>query len=121
MTSSPQRFAFALAAVLAASAAAAQTPDVRRHYSLDGQRLVAETVVPTGDLDLDSDAGVRTLRQRIEAAADAVCGREDRAADNYRRQAYLVCRDAAVGSAIARLPPSGRARLAAAGSAATGW
>jgi UrcA family protein len=106
---------FALA--LAAASAHAQASDVRQHYAFDGQSIVAETAIPYRDLDLGSEAGVRTMRQRIEAAADAVCG-DSKADDAYRRQAFLLCRDVAIRSAIARLPASGQARQAVARSAA---
>jgi UrcA family protein len=34
-------------------------------------------VVPYGDLNLDTERGAAALQRRLEAAADAVCGRPD--------------------------------------------
>jgi UrcA family protein len=105
---------FPIAAVLALTAASAiaQPTAVRQRFALDGQSIIAETTVPYQDLDLATPEGLRTLRQRIAAAADAVCGGEPTSADAYLRQAYLVCCDDAVRASVARLPAPAQARLA---------
>src|SRR5215471_18001601 len=103
---------FPLAAVLALSALAASAQPVSQHFSFDGQHVVAETAVPFRDLDLGSQAGLRALRQRIETAADAVCDAPARAKGD-QRQAFLICRDAAIRTAIAHTPQPVRTRLAA--------
>jgi UrcA family protein len=114
----------ALALVLTAAAAAQPAP-VQQGYSLDGQHIVARTQAPYGDLNLSTAAGQRTLMQRLEAAADAVCGGPAQTGDRYHHEAYLLCRDTAVRSAVAQLPPPARERLAAlrdrGGPDATGW
>jgi UrcA family protein len=116
-----------IAAVLAltAGAALAQPPPVQQRYSLDGQHIVARTDIPYADLDLASPAGRQTLKQRLDAAADAVCGGPAHPGDSYHREAYLLCRDTAIRSALARLPAPARTRLAAerahGGADAAGW
>jgi UrcA family protein len=118
---------FSLATVLSlvAGTAFAQSPQVQQRYSLDGQHIVARTEIPYADLDLATPAGLDALTRRLDAAADAVCSGPQPAGDSYHREAYLLCRDTAIRSALARLPAPARTRLAAershGGAAATGW
>jgi UrcA family protein len=70
---------------------------------------VRSTVVRYGDLDLESDADVRALYLRLQAAAERVCGQADgrdlRAVADLRR-----CRQDALAAAVDELPST---RLAA--------
>jgi UrcA family protein len=60
------------------------------------------------DLDLASDAGVRTLYARLRAAAQQVCGpRASR--DLYMQQLWRACRDDTLARAVGQL---GNAKLA---------
>jgi UrcA family protein len=83
--------------VLAAGSAAAAGPQVRT------------AAVRYGDLNLASDAGVRTLYTRLRAAAGNVCGPRD---NRYMplQLAWEKCRDEALATAIAEF---GNTRLAA--------
>jgi UrcA family protein len=99
MTPILRRLLAGLAGAAIASAAGAQTaqPQAREHYALDGQHIIAETTIPLADLDLNRPVDVRTLLDRIEAAADLVCvGRGPQLAS-----VEIECRAQAVHDAVA--------------------
>ncbi|HXA41165.1 MAG TPA: UrcA family protein [Phenylobacterium sp.] len=82
--------------------AAAQSFVLHEGFSSDPSQRVTFTRVPYSDLDLASPAGARRLLQRIEAAADAVCGGAARAVSAHDRDAYETCREGAISGAVAR-------------------
>jgi len=88
----------ALAAASVTSAACAQVAasPVSQTSSFDGQQIIARTTIPMADLDLGSPTGLRTLLDRIEAAADLVCGGPQQAS------AEVDCRARAVREAVVR-------------------
>jgi UrcA family protein len=100
MTSKFKILLAAIAGAAVAQAAAAQTasPQVRERYSLDGQHIVAETAIPLAGLDLASPQGVRTLLDRIQAAADLVCA----GTGPQLASVEIECRAQAVRDAVAR-------------------
>jgi UrcA family protein len=99
--------AFSLAAAWPADAQA-----LRRGYSPDSTRAVTETAIPLSDLDPASAAGARALLQRIEAAADRVCGGAPSAVTDYQKQDFAECRRAAISGAVARTASPALTRLA---------
>jgi UrcA family protein len=109
MTRLPKLFVAAAACVALAPPAYAQAaiPQIRQHYSFDGQRIIAQQSVPYGDLDITSPQGARTLLERIEAAAAAVCR------DNTALPTVRDCREAAVGRAVAQMKSPALARAVA--------
>ncbi len=52
------------------------------------------------DLALDRPADVKTLYQRIETAADRVCGPRERTGSHLVATSYLECYDTAVRQAV---------------------
>jgi UrcA family protein len=62
---------------------------------------VPSMTVRLADVDLSSKAGARTAMQRIETAADAVCGGQPEARDWTRRAFYDQCRSNAIKGAVA--------------------
>lgn len=65
--------------------------------------------VSYADLDLNREAGVRTLYKRLRLAAKQACGSVD-TRDLAARAAWYECRDAALATAVERL---GNERIAA--------
>jgi UrcA family protein len=95
----------------AALPAAAQNPHVYDGYSHDPTRVVSYTRIDLTRADTQTPAGARAMLQRIETAADAVCGGP--AHLKALPQDYAACRDEAVESAVRTLgAPAVRAALA---------
>ena len=93
--------ALCLAAI--AQPAAAQTYVLRPGISFDSTKVVTYTHVPYSDIDITSAAGVRALLQRIEGAADAVCGGGASKVSKQEKEDYAECRDIAVSGAVAKV------------------
>ncbi|WP_372782755.1 UrcA family protein [Phenylobacterium sp.] len=96
-----------------AQAAAAQSLVLRQGYSPDSSQVVTSANVPYADIDLASSAGARALLERIEAAADAVCGGEANMASAYEKAGYRACRGTAISGAVARVRSPALAALTA--------
>lgn len=102
-TPSPRRMILlALAIIAVAQSASAQPFTLRRGFSFDPTQVITETRVRLSDLDLTTAAGTQVLRQRIEAAADAVCGAQD-AVTPAQEAALADCRRMAVSRAVTRM------------------
>jgi len=101
-----------LAAALALPAAA-QSDAVRPGFSFDPTQVVSYTHVPYADLDLTSEAGARTMLERIQAAADAVCGGAANKTSKADKEAYQDCHAIAVAGAVSKLRSPTLSRLAA--------
>ena len=86
----------ALSLAALALPAAAQSHAVRPGFSFDPTKVVSYTSVPYADLDLTSEAGARTMLERIQAAADAVCGGAANKTSKAEKEAYQDCHAIAV-------------------------
>ena len=95
--------ALALGAAALAGAAQAQDLKVREGYSRDGAVVVSKAQVPYADLDISTDDGARRLLERIERAADAVCGIPAAAPSAPLDAQALACRHDAIRGAAARV------------------
>lgn len=82
---------------------AAQSYVLRPGLSFDPTKVVTYTRVPYSDIDVTSAAGVRALLQRIEDAADAVCGGGATKVSKQEKEDYAECRDIAVSGAVAKV------------------
>ncbi|MBS0362073.1 MAG: UrcA family protein [Proteobacteria bacterium] len=89
-----------LLAALASGAASAEPLRVSPGYSADPAIAVAETRLAYTDADLATAAGARAMLGRITAAAEAVCGQAQTAA---QRAEVADCRERAISGAVARL------------------
>lgn len=69
----------------------------------DPSKIVRRAVVPHSDIDLMSPGGAEALLQRIEDAADAVCGGEANAVSRREKEGYAECRGVAVAVAVAKM------------------
>ena len=107
----------ALAALALTQAAAAQAAPVHTGYSHDSTQVVRYTTIAFQDLDLRSEAGLRTLLARIDASADRVCGGRASAGRNSTGPSYEECVRDAVGSAVAYMRLPALTELAAHGTA----
>jgi len=58
--------------------------------------------VPTGDLNLSTTAGAKTLLRRINTAADAYCGGQSHVPLDQQRT-HDICVADAIGTTVARL------------------
>jgi UrcA family protein len=89
---------------LAATAlsAAAQSYPLREGFSSDPSKIVLYVSIPYSEADLTSTAGAQMLLERIEGAADAVCGGEASRTTAYDNEHYLQCRGEAISGAVAR-------------------
>jgi UrcA family protein len=109
---------FAVGALLLAAIAppaVAQTVVLRPGFSTDptdSSKIVRRAVVRLSDIDPSSPAGARALLQRIEAAADAVCGGSANAVSRREKDSYADCRDVAVAVAVAKMRSPALATLA---------
>ncbi len=98
----------------AAAQAVAQTYPLHRAYSADPAVAVTQARIPLADLDLTSSADARVLLQRIETAADEVCGGGARAMSKAAQADYQACRDQAISGAVTSMrTPALTALLAA--------
>jgi UrcA family protein len=96
----------ALCVAVAAQAAAAQGFVLRHGAFADPSepgKVVREAAVTRSDIDPNSPEGAQAMLQRIEAAADAVCGGAANAVTERQKDDYLTCRGPAVSNALARL------------------
>ncbi len=96
---------FAVAALCAAAIAqpvAAQAYTLHPGFSLDSSQVVTYAKVPYPDGGIGSTAGARTLLERIEAAAEAVCGGGADLRSAYARADYESCRKGAIAQAVVR-------------------
>ena len=95
--------------------AAAQSHAVKRGFSFDPTQVVSYTSVPFADLDLASESGARTLLERIEAAAAAVCGGAADKRSKAQEAEYSDCHAIAVAGAVSKMRSPTLSRLAAGG------
>jgi UrcA family protein len=105
--------AFLLAAF--APPAVAQSFVPRPGFSTDPSdptKIVRRAVVRHSDIDLMSPGGPEALLQRIEDAADAVCGGEANAFSRREKEGYAECRGVAVAVAVAKMRSPALATLA---------
>src|SRR4051812_23534477 len=87
-----------------APAADAQPLAVRTGVDLtDSTKVVRYASVPHADLDLGTAAGARALLQRIDGAADAVCGGAASAVSKREQESYDECRAIAVAVAVRKM------------------
>ncbi|HEV7384035.1 MAG TPA: UrcA family protein [Phenylobacterium sp.] len=93
--------ALCLAAIV--QPAAAQSYPLRPGYSFDSSKIVTYTRVPYSDIDVTSPAGIQALLQRIENAADAVCGGAANKVSKPEKEDYRECREFAVSGAVAKM------------------
>jgi UrcA family protein len=100
----PSRARHALALTVLAALAATAAP-----AALAGGSDTAQVAVRYADLDLDTEAGARTLYARIAAAARSVCPAPD-ARDLHRSRAARECQANAIAQAVGAV---GSTRLAA--------
>lgn len=89
-------------AATAFSAAAQPSYPLREGFSSDPSKVELYVGIPYSDVDLTSTEGARMLLQRIEQAADAVCGGEASRTTAYDNEHYLQCRGEAISGAVAR-------------------
>jgi len=108
LTSRPLLAAIVAAALGSSAMAQPSAPQVSQRYSFDGQHVLAQMAIPLSDLDLGSPAGVRTLFDRIQAAADLVC-----AGGAQLASVEAACRAQAVRDAVARAGSPALSELAA--------
>ena len=105
----PRLTPFAVGALLLAAIAppaAAQSFVLRPGFSTDPadtSKILRQAVVQLSDIDPMSPSGAETLLQRIEDAADAVCGGEANAVSRREKEGYAECRDVAVAVAVAKM------------------
>ena len=96
--------AFLLAAL--APPAVAQAVVLRPGFSTDptdSSKIVRQAVVRLSDIDPLSPVGAATLLQRIEDAADAVCGGQANAVSRREKEGYAECHGVAVAVAVAKM------------------
>jgi UrcA family protein len=96
-----------------APAAGAQPYALRTGVDLsDATKVVRYTTIPHADLDLGSSTGARKLLERIEDAADAVCGGAANAVSKREKESYGECRAIAVAVAVRKMRSPALTRLA---------
>jgi UrcA family protein len=86
--------------------AVAQTVVLRPGFSTDptdSTKIVREAVIRLSDIDPQSPGGAQTLLQRIEEAADAVCGGAVNAVGDRQKEGYDTCRRRAISGAVAKM------------------
>ncbi|MBS0331609.1 MAG: UrcA family protein [Proteobacteria bacterium] len=105
MTRTKLSLSTAAALLLAATftCAAQAEPALHEGYSHDPSKIVTYTRIDSADLDARTAAGARSLLQRIEVAADAVCGGEANAVNASQKRDYRNCRDDAIRGAVSRM------------------
>lgn len=91
-----------IASLLTALALAAAATGVASAEPASSYRTVSERV-SYADLDLSSKAGVRTLKTRLHAALDRVCGNHFESASLSIRRATKACRAQAMDRAMASI------------------
>lgn len=109
---------FAVGALLLAAIAppaAGQSVVLRPGFSTDptdSSKIVRRAVVRLSDIDPSSPGGARALLERIETAADAVCGGSANAISRREKETYADRRDVAVAVAVAKIRNPALATLA---------
>jgi UrcA family protein len=103
----------ALGLIAIAQPVSAQSPQLHSGYSHDPSKVVTYTRIDSADIDPDSAAGARILLQRIEAAADAVCGGQAKAVSKSQKRDYADCRSDAVAGAVSKMGAPALKQLAA--------
>ncbi len=103
----------ALGLIAIAQPASAQSSQLHQGYSHDPSKVVTYTRIDSSDIDPGSAAGARILLQRIEMAADAVCGGEASAVSKSQKRDYADCRSDAVDGAVSKMGVPALKRLAA--------
>jgi UrcA family protein len=103
----------ALGLIAIAQPASAQNLQLREGYSHDPSKIVTYTRIESSDVDPASAAGARILLQRIEMAADAVCGGEANAVSKPQKRDYADCRSDAVAGAVSKMGVPALKQLAA--------
>ena len=100
---------FAVGALLLAAVAppaVAQAFVLRPLHSTDPAdptKIVRTAVIPYAGIDPTSPRGAEVLLQRIEEAADAVCGGAANAITDRKKEDYAACRGPAISRAVARM------------------
>lgn len=86
-------------------AGSVQATPVTRAFAAPDTGAHASRTVSYADLNLNTDKGMRTLRQRIEAAAAQVCGPTDIRRAGSLRASFDArqCREDAVESALGQV------------------
>jgi UrcA family protein len=103
----------ALGLIAVAQPASAQSLQLHAGYSHDPSKVVTYTHIDSADIDPNSAAGARMLLQRIEAAADAVCGGEAKAVSKSQKRDYADCRSEAVAGAVSKMGAPALTQMAA--------
>jgi UrcA family protein len=103
----------ALGLIAIAQPASAQSLQLHEGYSHDPSKIVTYTRIDNSDIDPTSVAGARVLLQRIEMAADAVCGGKANAVSKSQKRDYADCRDDAVAGAVSKMGAPALKQLAA--------
>ena len=103
----------ALGLIAIAQPASAQSLQLHAGYSHDPSKAVTYTRIDSADIDPNSAAGARILLQRIEMAADAVCGGEASAVSKSQKRAYAECRSDAVAGAVSKMGAPALKQIAA--------
>jgi UrcA family protein len=93
----------ALGLIAIAQPASAQSLRLHAGYSHDPSRVVTYTRINITDIDPTSAADARILLQRIEMAADAVCGGGTKAVSKSQQRDYLDCHSDAVAGAVSKM------------------
>ena len=93
----------ALGLIAIAQPASAQSLQLHAGYSHDPSKRVTYTRIDSADVDPNSAAGARVLLQRIETAADAVCGGEANATSKSQQRSYVDCRSDAISGAVSTM------------------
>ncbi|TPE61405.1 UrcA family protein [Sandaracinobacter neustonicus] len=101
--------AFGLLATTSAASAQADVIVTQDYLKMGWEQV--STLVPYGDLNLASDKGVATLRERVKAEARKICGKSDGTAKNTANTS--TCYDSVIASAepqIVKLATDAKAR-----------
>lgn len=85
------------------SAIAAQPLVIREGFSADPSKVLSHATLTYSQADLATPAAAAALLQRIEEAADAVCGGAATKVTTDDKADYETCRSDALSAALARL------------------
>ena len=80
--------AFGLLATTSAASAQADVIVTQDYLKMGWEQV--STLVPYGDLNLASDKGVATLRERVKAEARKICGKSDGTAKNTANNRQVI-------------------------------
>jgi len=81
----------------------ARTSRLHEGISRDPSKVVTYTKIDLSDIDVRSAVGAKTILQRIEMAADAVCGGAAGRTSRAAKADFEDCRDNAISGAVARM------------------